>query len=108
MHVQTIQMANLCVESKVITDPGGAGVWVVRVTERRPGQRLIFEKRGNCAHVPTGDALDIAAYHASEIAAPLASPAAGDKLQTDVSLSSSLALALAAQEQQVSRVGERR
>jgi hypothetical protein len=102
MRVQTIHMANLCVESKVVTDPDGAMVWVVRVTERGPERRLVFEKSGNCGHVPTGDGLDIAAYHASEIAAGLASPATGKELQTDATLSS------ATQEQQVSRVGERR
>jgi len=103
MRVQTIHMANLCVESTVVTDPDGAMVWVVRVTERGPEQRLVFEKSGNCGHVPTtGDGLDIAACHASEIAAGLASPATGKEVQADATLS------LATQEQQVSRFGERR
>ncbi|MFM0625701.1 hypothetical protein [Paraburkholderia xenovorans] len=99
MRVQTIHMANLCVESKVVTDPDGGMVWVVRVTERGPEQRLVFEKRGYCGHVPTGDGLDIAAYHANEIAAGLASPATGTELQPDATLS------LATREQQGSRAG---
>jgi hypothetical protein len=102
MRVQTIHMANLCVESEVVTDLDGAMVWIVRVTERGPEQRLVFEKRGYCGRVPTtGDGLDIAACHAREIAAGLASPATGKELQNDVTLS-------LATQQQVSHVGERR
>jgi hypothetical protein len=79
MRVHTIQIANLCVVSNVVTDPDGGLVWVVRVTERGPERRLVFERRGDCGDMPTGDALDIAAYHASEIAAGLASLAGGER-----------------------------
>jgi hypothetical protein len=77
MRVHTIEMADVCVRSDVVADSDGEFVWVVRVTERSPDQLLVFERRGCCGHVPKGDALDIAAYQAREIAVGLALHTAG-------------------------------
>lgn len=77
MRVHTIEMADVCVRSDVVADADGEFLWVVRVTERSPDHRLVFERRGYCGQVPKGDALDIAAYRAREIAVGLALHAAG-------------------------------
>ncbi|MEA3082662.1 MAG: hypothetical protein QOC89_359 [Paraburkholderia sp.] len=78
MRVHTIELANLRVGSDVIADFDGGFLWVVRVTERSLGHRLVFEKSGNCGRVSKGDAQDIAAARASDIAAGLASLAPGE------------------------------
>jgi hypothetical protein len=84
MRVHTIELANLCVSPDVLADSGGGFLWVVRVTERSPDHRLVFEKGGSCGRLPKGDALDLAAYRASEIAAGLASLAAGSFMRARV------------------------
>jgi hypothetical protein len=84
MRVHTIELANLCVGSDVIADSDGGFLWVVRVTERSPGHRLVFEKRGRCGRVSKGDAQDLAADRASDIAAGLASLAVVDFMHARV------------------------
>lgn len=83
MRVHTIEMADVCVRSDVVADSDGEFLWVVRVTDRSPDHRLVFERRGYCGQVPKGDALDIAADRAREIAVGLALHAAGsDSMRT--------------------------
>ncbi|MGN8137746.1 hypothetical protein ACTJLC_23890 [Paraburkholderia sp. 22099] len=72
MRVQTIAIANLLVTSTAMPDSDGGFLWAVFVTERNPEHRSILERRGTCGHVPRGDALDIAARMAREIAIGLA------------------------------------
>jgi hypothetical protein len=81
MRVHTIEMANLCVQWDVLADSDGSFQWIVLVTERGPEHRLLLERRGSCGHVVKGDARDIAADRASEIAVEFASLPGGIKFE---------------------------
>jgi hypothetical protein len=68
MRVKTIEIADVAVSSAAVRDSDGGFVWVVTVADRGWQHHTILERRGRCGGVALGDALDVTAQMARDVA----------------------------------------